>query len=163
MTLTRDDVIDVLTACSSVDLRKVGASDVDAWGSTLRRDLDRDLAIEAVRIHYATSAERIMPAHVNAVAVQIRKDRADREDADARRRREDDRDRKLHLVADPQMGNLPIGGIDGEPVPGAYEVNEAVDRPCPTCKAEPMNPCVNVVSGLERKMPCLGRLKRGDQ
>lgn len=161
MTLTRDDVIDVLTACSSVDLRKIGASDVEAWGSTLRRDLNRDLAIEAVRIHYATSPERIMPAHVNTLAVQIRRDRAERENAEERRQREELRDRKLGLTqGDPQAMNLPIGGVDGPPVPGAYETNGAIDKACPKCKAEPMSPCVNIHNGSERRMPCIQRMAK---
>ncbi|MBM4707167.1 hypothetical protein GS455_26885 [Rhodococcus hoagii] len=81
MTLTRDDVIDVLTAAASVDLRKIGDADVAGWSATLRADLDRDLALEALRVHYATSAERLMPAHINKLAVQIRRDRAEREKA----------------------------------------------------------------------------------
>lgn len=165
MTLTRDDVIDVLTACASVDLRKVGDSDTDGWYATLRKDLDRNLALEAVRIHYATSTERIMPGHVNTIALQLRRDRAQREPAEDRELRQLQHDLKHGLAqADPQIG-LPIRGVDGPPVPGAYEVNNAVDRGCPTCGAEPMTPCINRITGSPRKMPCIRRMtgKRADQ
>jgi len=60
---------------------------------------------------------------------------------------------------DRQLGGLEIGGADGVPVPKAYEVNGAVERPCPTCGAEDYAPCVNRVNGSPRKMPCLARLK----
>ncbi|MHD0300863.1 hypothetical protein RCF19_33775 [Rhodococcus qingshengii] len=160
MTLTRDDVIDVLTACSSVDLRKVGKSDVDSWCSTLRRDLDRSLALEAVRIHYVTSPDRIMPAHVNNLALQIRKDRAEREPAVDRELRQLQHDVKHGLVqGDAQLGGLPIGGADGKPVPGAYAVNNAIEHVCPLCGADEYQACTNNVSGVGRKMPCLPRLK----
>ncbi|WP_217451204.1 hypothetical protein, partial [Prescottella equi] len=81
MTLNRDDIVDLLTAASSVDLRKVGEADVAGWAATLRPDLDRDSAFEALRVHYATSSERLMPAHINRIAVQLRRDRAERESA----------------------------------------------------------------------------------
>ncbi|MBM4575779.1 hypothetical protein GS415_06715 [Rhodococcus hoagii] len=103
MTLTRDDVIDVLTAAASVDLRKIGDADVEGWSATLRADLDRDLALEALRVHYATSAERLMPAHINKLAVQIRRDRAEREKA-----------AEIITRPDRQLGGLPINA-DGDP------------------------------------------------
>ncbi|NKU37730.1 hypothetical protein GS887_27790 [Rhodococcus hoagii] len=115
MTLTRDDVIDVLTAAASVDLRKIGDADVAGWSATLRADLDRDLALEALRVHYATSAERLMPAHINKLAVQIRRDRAEREKA-----------AEIITRPDRQLGGLPINA-DGDPVWTAYEVNDAID------------------------------------
>lgn len=160
MTLTRNDVIDVLTACSSVDLRKVGDTDVDGWTATLRSDLDRNLALEAVRIHYVTSTERIMPGHVNKLALQLRRDRAEREPAADRELRQLQHDMKHGLASgDAQFGNLPIGSADGEPVPGAYSVNNAIEHVCPMCGADEYQACMNKVSGSARKIPCLPRLR----
>ncbi|NKU94064.1 hypothetical protein [Prescottella equi] len=147
MTLTRDDVIDVLTAAASVDLRKIGDADVAGWSATLRADLDRDLALEALRVHYATSAERLMPAHINKLAVQIRRDRAEREKA-----------AEIITRPDRQLGGLPINA-DGDPVWTAYEVNDAIGRECPTCKQPPDHACINLATDTARKIPCQSRLK----
>ncbi|KDE14234.1 hypothetical protein [Rhodococcus aetherivorans] len=162
MTLTRDDVIDILTAIAAYDRRTIGEGDIAAWGAALRPDLDRQLAIEAVRIHNATSEDWIKPVHVNKLAVDIRKDRADREDREAREARQLDNDTRHGLVIDQDGTALNAGlsiNADGPPVPGAYQVNDAVERDCPTCKAEPYEPCTNRINGNSRRMPCTARLK----
>lgn len=64
-------------------------------------------------------------------------------------------------INDPQIG-LPIGA-DGEPVWAAYEVHNAIDHPCPTCGAPPREGCINTLSGTDRIIPCLTRLKTGHQ
>lgn len=157
MTLTRNDVIDLLTAAASVDLRKLGEADVTGWSAMLRSDLDRDLAFEALRVHYATSPERVMPAHINARAIEIRKDRADREERLERELRADRNDARHGLEP---VGGGPLAlNADGPPVPGAYEVGGAVDRECPACGAVSMEPCVNRASGRPMRMPCLARMK----
>jgi hypothetical protein len=48
--MTRDDVIDVLTAVAAADRRTVGHSDVDVWQAVIG-DLPRDFALRAVRDH----------------------------------------------------------------------------------------------------------------
>lgn len=149
MTMTRDDVIDVLTAAASVDLRKIGDADVAGWSATLRQDLDRDLALEALRVHYATSSERLMPAHINKLAVQIRRDRAEREKA-----------AEITTRPDRQLGGLPINA-DGDPVWAAYETNGAIDVECPTCKQPADHACINLATDTARKIPCLSRSKAG--
>ncbi|QRE81857.1 hypothetical protein F1734_17475 [Rhodococcus ruber] len=156
MTLTRDDVIDVLTACASIDQRKVGATDITAWWTTLRPDLDLQLALDAVRVHYATSTDRALPGHINQLAVQIRKDRAEREDHEQREARQLANDQR-HGIEVAQAG-LAINA-EGPPVPGAYQINDAVNRDCPKCKAEPYEPCTNPINGQPRRIPCPARLK----
>ena len=157
MSLTRDDVIDVLTAIAAFDRRTVGDGDITAWGAALRSDLDLQLALDAVQIHNATSEDWIKPVHVNKLAVQIRKDRAEREDREARERRQDRNDQRHGLEAAP--GSPLALNADGPPVPGAYQVNDAVERDCPTCHAEPYEPCTNPVNGRPRRLPCLPRLR----
>lgn len=156
MTLTRNDVIDLLTAAASVDLRKLGEADIAGWSAMLRPDLDRELAFEALRVHYATSPERVMPAHINARAIEIRRDRADREERMAREAREARNDAR-HGLQHAAGGGLALNA-DGPPVPGAYQVNEAFKRRCPKCDAEPMEPCTNRVNGQPRRIPCPPRL-----
>lgn len=160
MTLTRNDVIDLLTAAASVDLRKLGEADVTGWSAMLRSDLDRDLAFEALRVHYATSPERVMPAHINARAIEIRKDRADREERLERELRADRNDAR-HGLDQVSSSGLALNA-DGPPVPGAYQVNDAVERECPHCHAEPYEPCTNPVNGSARRIPCPPRLRRLD-
>lgn len=150
MTLTRDDVVDILSACAGGDHRKVGETDVSFWFATLRPDLDRQLALDAVRIHYAGSTERAMPAHINNLAVQIRRDRAEREKA-----------QEIHQASisapNPAIGGLPIP-TDGRPVWAAYRVNDAITRACDRCKARPQEACLNPVTRQETKIPCLVRM-----
>ncbi|MBX4168073.1 hypothetical protein K3M35_05250 [Rhodococcus sp. DMU2021] len=158
MTLTRNDIVDLLSAAATVDLRKVGEADVTGWSAMIRQDLDRELAFEALRIHYATSSDRIMPAHINQIAIQIRKDRAEREDRLEREQRAALNDQRHGL--EPVGAGSPIAlNADGPPVPGAYEINGAIDRDCPTCEAEPMEPCTNPINGQARRMPCPSRMK----
>ncbi|WP_037165081.1 hypothetical protein [Rhodococcoides fascians] len=155
--MTRDDVWDLLTGIAAFDQRTVGQSDVDVWFATVGSVPIED-AVEAVVIHHKTSPDRIKPFHVVDGARRLANDRVMRLDAEGRAQREDSRDRRLRLVGpDEQLGALPIAA-DGDPVPGAYDVNGAVDRPCPKCGAEEMSPCVNVRSGEPRRIPCLERL-----
>lgn len=160
MTMTKSDTLDVLTAIAAYDLRTVGESDVTAWHLAIN-DLPKDLALEAVVIHHKTSTERIKPANVIGIAKSIRRDRSEREDAEARDARAAAHDRRHGLKVvqgDPQLGNLPIGGADGPPVPGAYMVNNAFERTCPTCNAEELEPCTNPHTGNARRIPCLRRM-----
>lgn len=147
--MNRNEIADVLTACAALDQRKVGDSDVSAWYATIRPDIDRQLALDAVRIHYATSTDRAMPGHINNLAVQIRRDRAEREKAD-----------EIHNLAitgpNPAAGYLPIP-TDGKPVWAAYEVNGAIDRACPRCHAKPREACMNPITRQETKIACLVR------
>lgn len=138
-----------------------------AWAEALAPyNLEISDALNAVTAHYRAEPERmIMPADVIRLGREIRIDRSQREPAEDRELRQLQHDLKHGLAqTDPQIG-LPIRGVDGPPVPGAYEVNNAVDRGCPTCGAEPMTPCTNRITGSPRKMPCIRRMtgKRADQ
>lgn len=157
--MTRDDVIDVLTGISSYDQRTVGEADVNAWGLAIG-ELDADDVKEAVVIHHKVSSERIKPAHITLLVRQIRNDRIERQSREERQAREDARDRRMGLAqGDSQLGGLPIVGADGDPVPGAYQVNDAIERDCETCGAEVYQACTNPRTGSMRKIPCLSRLK----
>jgi hypothetical protein len=83
--LTRDDVIDVLTAIAAADRRTVGEADVDLWSAALNAAgvASRADAIQAVVGHFAESSEWLMPAHVVRGVKAIRKARvAAAEEAD---------------------------------------------------------------------------------
>ncbi|MDV6276399.1 hypothetical protein R3Q06_23145 [Rhodococcus erythropolis] len=118
-------------------------------------------ALNAVTMHYRNEPSRmIMPADVIRIAREIRVDRAQREPAEDRELRQLQHDVKNGLVrGDAQLGGLPIGGADGKPVPDAYAVNKAIEHVCPLCGADEYQACTNKISGVERKMPCLPRLK----
>lgn len=133
-----------------------------AWAQAIQpHHFDTADMLAAVVKHYRENAERtLMVADVIAQAKAIRRDRAQREDAEQRDARANALDRRHGLRSvDRQLGNLPIGGADGPPVPGAYLVNNAFDRTCDTCHAEPLEPCTNTTTGNARKIPCLARLK----
>lgn len=133
-----------------------------AWAEALAPyNLELPDALNAVTVHYRNEPLRmIMPADVIRIAREIRIDRAQREPAVDRELRQLQHDVKHGLVrGDAQLGGLPIGGVDGKPVPGAYAVNNAIEHVCPLCGADEYQACTNSVSGVERKMPCLPRLK----
>lgn len=154
MALTRNDVIDVLTACAAFDNRRVGETDIAAWAAALRPELTRGDALEAVRTHYAASADRAMPAHVNGIARRIQRDRAEQRHNDALREQAAAR----NALPNPNLGGLPIP-TEGEPVWAAYDVDGAIDRPCVLCGAQPGEACVSLADpGRVLKIPCVSRL-----
>lgn len=113
--------------------------------------------LHAVAVHYNTEkATVIMPGDMIKHAREFRRDTAEREKAaEARAAIESG------LPATPpalECGGLGINA-DGPPVPGAYLVNDAVERDCPHCKAELYEPCTNPASGRPRRMPCLARMR----
>lgn len=117
--------------------------------------------LQAVTAHYQSEALRtVTSADLIRLGRDIRKDRAQRESIEDRKAHEDAMDAARGLTPpDPQMGGLPIAGGDGTPVPGAYAVNDAIDRVCPSCEAPAGEACFNVKSGSSRKIPCFSRLK----
>jgi hypothetical protein len=158
--MTPLETADILTAIASFDLRTVGESDIVAWHAVIG-ELDKALALEAVVLHHKTNTERIKPAHLIGIAKQIRRERAERENADAEARAdfEDRRDERLGIgAANPALAGLPIPTI-GEPVWSAYEVNGAITRKCPHCGAEPEDACIDPSSIRPTRIPCLARLK----
>jgi hypothetical protein len=69
--MNTDEVIDLLTLAASYDRRKVGESDVAAWGLAIG-DLPFADTREAVIAHYRESTDWIMPAHVRQRVREVR-------------------------------------------------------------------------------------------
>lgn len=135
-----------------------------AWAEALtpHRLRESDLIDAVVKFYSETRKEPLMAGDVIGIAKTIRRDRAEREAAADREARSEAQDRRhgLSIVQpDNQLGGLPIGGADGPPVPGAYLVNDAVDRHCDTCNAQPDHPCTNPINGQPRRIPCASRAK----
>lgn len=72
--MTPDQVVDLLTLIQARDNRQVGQTTVLAWHEDLE-DLDFDDCREAVRRHFRTSIEWLMPAHVRQLVRAIRDER----------------------------------------------------------------------------------------
>lgn len=78
-----------------------------------------------------------------------------------RQRAEGEKAREIHEAA----GELPAGDgwaglpikAQGVPVWAAYDVNGAIDRECPRCRAEPGDACITA-RNQPQKVPCLPRL-----
>lgn len=124
---------------------------IAAWAEVIERHgLEQSDLLQGVARHYdRPGTTTIKVGDLVGEARECRRDRAEREKAQP----------AAIAAPDTQLGNLPIAGADGPPVPDAYEVNGAVDRPCATCKAGPMEPCINKITGSPRKIPCLARLR----
>jgi hypothetical protein len=92
--MNHGDTARVLAKAAAFDQRTVGEPDVLAWQEVLA-DIDFADALTAVSRHYAEHTERIMPAHVRRLALQI--------DRDRRRalREASERDAQLAIEADP--------------------------------------------------------------
>lgn len=134
-----------------------------AWAEALQPyQLDSADMLAAVTAYYQAEVKgrTIQVGDIVKLGRDARRDRAERESADDRRNREDWRDARMGLAApDPALGNLPIGGVDGTPVTGAYQVNDALKYPCPHCNSAVGQTCWNHITQKDRKMPCLDRLK----
>lgn len=112
-------------------------------------------AMAAVTAHYQQpGAQTPKPGDIIDQARKIRRERAEREKA------EEVAALPAPPPPDPQLSGLPIAGANGDPIWSAYEQHDAILRHCPTCKAEPETACVNLATGMVRKMPCTRRLKR---
>src|SRR5690606_19980203 len=112
--------------------------------------------LHAVAMLYNTErAPVIMPGDMIKHARQLRPEAAERDEAAEVRAA-----LESGMPATPPALEQGLGiNADGPPVPGAYEVHGAIDRDCPHCHAEPMEPCTNPINGNARRMPCLPRMK----
>lgn len=72
------DAARVLAKAAAFDQRTIGEADIAAWYEALA-DLDAADALAAVTRHYAESDKRLMPVHVRTHALDIRRDRQQRE------------------------------------------------------------------------------------
>lgn len=78
-----------------------------------------------------------------------------------RQRAERDKAAEVHAAALPageSWGGIP--GATGRPIWDAYDVDEAIARPCPRCHAQVNDACVTA-RGTAQKVPCLSRLLDG--
>ncbi|MFV2094843.1 hypothetical protein ACFHW1_05040 [Micromonospora sp. LOL_014] len=94
--MTPGDTARVLAKAAAFDQRTIGEADIAAWHEALA-DLDGADCLAAVTRHYATSEKRLMPVHVRAIAVEIRRERQQRD-------READQRRQLAAYADNAVG-----------------------------------------------------------
>ena len=161
MTVTETDIRCATAALGRAEIfdDRVTADEVRiaSWAEAFAPfGFDQPDILAAVTAHYQQSgANTPKPGDIIELARKIRRERAEREKAT------DLAELPPPAAPDRQLGGLPIGGADGEPVWSAYEQHDAILRHCPTCKAEPETACVNLATGMARKMPCTRRLKRG--
>ncbi|AOE44338.1 hypothetical protein SEA_EYRE_58 [Gordonia phage Eyre] len=129
---------------------------IQAWAEAMApHGIDKADALAAVTAHYtAPGADTIRVGDVIAAARKIRRERAER-----------DKGEQVAQAAitgpDRQLGGLPIGNADGEPIWDAYEEHDAIELACRTCQAKPREACVNLATHMTRKIPCLSRLADG--
>ncbi|WP_078324471.1 zinc finger domain-containing protein [Mycobacteroides salmoniphilum] len=147
--MTRDEVIDVLTAVVAADRRTVGKSDVDVWQAVIG-ELPVEMAIDAVRDHLRERPDVWMqPGHIYERVKAKRRDQLARESTDDRRAREDGRDAALEARNRERLGEL-IEAV-GKPVRQFTRPSEGSGRAreltitCPwvSCRAKPGHVCVN--------------------
>lgn len=72
--MTPGETAKLLAKASAFDQRTVGKADVAAWHEVLQ-DVDFGDALAAVSRHYAEHTDRLMPAHVRRLAVEIDRER----------------------------------------------------------------------------------------
>lgn len=141
--MTEEGVRSLLAVAMAFDHRRPGAADIAAWSDAAERARwDFRDAQEAIKIHYATSTEYLMPGHVTAIL------RANRRQPPSARE-------ALALPAGPPAGlhrvreliddvARRLGWQRQPPDNGADPL--AVGCPVPACLARPGRPCVRVVA-----------------
>ncbi|WP_378735480.1 hypothetical protein [Nocardia brasiliensis] len=126
-----------------------------AWAESIERwKLDAPDLLEGVIRYYEgeTDGRTIGIGDLLHHGREARRQRAERETA-----------AEVHAAV---TAALPVSGTGlplraaGDPVWAAYDVNGAIDRPCPRCKADPNCACVTE-RNAPQKMPCLARLTNG--
>lgn len=65
--MTKTELAKLLTYVSTFDSRTVGIDTVEAW-HTILEPVDYQAAVEAVKKHFATSTDYLMPAHITKIA-----------------------------------------------------------------------------------------------
>lgn len=133
--MTRNDVVDLLSAITAYDNRNATAETVMAW--TKSAELGRwtlPEALDAVHEHFATSTEFLMPAHVTTRVKASRADAALREPL-------------VHPdpIGQKRVQELISNAFAAITPPGTEEANaerrSALARACPYCSARPGEPC----------------------
>ncbi|WP_027503327.1 hypothetical protein [Rhodococcus sp. UNC363MFTsu5.1] len=135
-----------------------------AWAEAIQKyNLDRADLLNAVTTFYAgTPGGRLSIGELIRLARQSRQDTAMRREHDERAKRGITTGLTpitATTTPDTQLGGLPIAGADGDPVWAAYDINNAINHDCPTCKEPAGGACVNTRNDQARKIPCLARMR----
>ncbi|QOC56073.1 hypothetical protein SEA_CLOWN_75 [Gordonia phage Clown] len=161
MTVTDDDIRAAAAALARAEIfdDRVTSDDARnlAWAEAMApHGIDVADALAAVTAHYSKpGADTIRVGDVIAAARKIRAERAEREKG------EQVSQASAITPPDNQLGGLPIAGADGKPIWSAYDEHGAIGLPCTTCDAQPDDACINLATGLTRKIPCMTRLRDG--
>lgn len=130
--MNRNDVIDVLTAVSAADRRTVGQADVDVWQAVIG-DLDRGLAIQAVRDHLRDKpGVWLEPGHVAQRVRAVVRDCLDRETLEHREARQAQLDGRI---------TEHVAEIAASKAVPAVRPPSPLNVTCPWCKAAPGGRC----------------------
>ncbi|WP_276670261.1 hypothetical protein [Schaalia cardiffensis] len=73
--MTPQEAAIVLAKCSAFDNRQPSQAAATAWGETIDEDVTLQDALTIVRDHYANSRDWIMPADINRISRQLRRQR----------------------------------------------------------------------------------------
>jgi hypothetical protein len=178
ITMTRDEVIDVLTCAAAYDRRTIGDTDIAAWTLAIG-DLHFPDAQAAVVEHYTETTEWLMPAHVRRLVKRARElrlaarpipgpppeltddERAYKATLDANIKRiADQAEIPRHALPRPGHGAAPTPEYDRQrgPYRSLHRV-AAMRVRCPwdTCRAMPYEGCRNTAGRL-LDQPHEGRL-----
>lgn len=142
--MTRDQVVDLLTAISAYDKRKPDAASILAWGKSA--ELGRwtlPEALEAVHEHFANETAYLMPAHITARVKASRQDRAMREEALALEAAPSDPATAARITAVVEEVAKSMGWDDR----ASKRVGFALKVACPHCSAEAGQRCVAPSTG----------------
>lgn len=159
MTVTETDIRCATAALGRAEIfdDRVTADEVRiaSWAEAFAPfGFDQPDILGAVTAHYQQpGAQTPKPGDIIELARKIRRERAERQKA------EEVAALPAPPPPDPQLSGLPIAGANGDPVWSAYEQHDAILRHCPTCKAEPETACVNLATGMVRKIPCTARMR----
>lgn len=77
MTITPADAARLLALAAAFDRRTIGEADAVAWADALD-GLTVDECSTAIRAHYRQTTEWLMPAHIRAHVLMVRRDIAER-------------------------------------------------------------------------------------
>lgn len=142
--MTRDEIVNLLTAMSAYDKRKPDPASVLAWGKAAemgRWTLPE--ALDAVAAHFFESTDYLMPAHIAKRIKDTRQDRALREETLALEAAPVDpaaAARVERAVAELAAG---MGWEDREQRSTRFALRVA----CPHCHARPGQRCTHPTSG----------------
>ncbi len=72
--MNKTEMAQLLTIASAIDNRKLSPEAVEAWHMVIG-DIDIEVAVEAVKQHFDTSTEYLIPNHIRVLATKIVKHR----------------------------------------------------------------------------------------